>query len=74
MSEETNTEKRHYRDLHEHLDALKEQGLLITVDRAIDKDSELHPLVRWEFVGGLPEDQRKAFLFTNIVDGLGRKY
>jgi UbiD family decarboxylase len=74
MSEPTNTEQRHYRDLHEHLAALEEQGLLITVDRPIDKDSELHPLVRWEFVGGLAEEQRKAFLFTNIVDGLGRKY
>ncbi len=26
-----------YRDLHEHLDALKEMGLLVTVDRQIDR-------------------------------------
>ncbi|MGE0629755.1 MAG: UbiD family decarboxylase [Hyphomicrobiaceae bacterium] len=68
------TTKRPYRDLHEHLDALREKGLLVTVDRRIDKDSEMHALVRWQFVGGLAEAERKAFLFTNIVDGKGRKY
>ena len=66
--------KRAYRDLHEHLAELKAKGLLVTVDRQIDKDSELHALVRWQFVGGLKEEERKAFLFTNIVDGKGRKY
>ena len=44
------------------------------VERPIDKDSELHPLVRWQFQGGLAEDQRRAFLFTNVVDGSGRRY
>ncbi len=66
--------KRGYPDLHEHLQALKERGLLLTIDRRIDKDAELHPLVRWQFVGGMDEADRKAFLFTNIVDGHGRKY
>jgi len=66
--------KRGYPDLHEHLDALRQQGLLLTIDRAIDKDAELHPLVRWQFVGGLPEQERKAFLFTNVTDGRGRRY
>jgi 4-hydroxy-3-polyprenylbenzoate decarboxylase len=46
----------------------------VTVDRAIDKDAELHPLVRWQFVGGLDERDRRAFLFTNVVDGRGRRY
>jgi 4-hydroxy-3-polyprenylbenzoate decarboxylase len=66
--------KRGYPDLHEHLDELRRRGLLLTIDRPIDKDSELHPLVRWQFVGGLAETDRKAFLFTNITDGRGRKY
>ncbi|HJU18284.1 MAG TPA: UbiD family decarboxylase [Stellaceae bacterium] len=66
--------ERHYPDLHEHLEALKDRGLLLTIDRPIDKDSELHPLVRWQFVGGLAEEDRKAFLFTNITDGRGRRY
>ncbi len=65
---------RSYRDLHEHLQVLQKRGLLRTIDRPIDKDAELHPLVRWQFVGGMDEDERKAFLFTNIVDGRGRKY
>ena len=66
--------KRAYRDLHEHIAELEAKGLLVTVDRRIDKDSELHALVRWQFVGGHGEPERKAFLFTNIVDGRGRKY
>ena len=65
---------RGYRDLHEHLAELERRGLLLKIDRQIDKDSELHALVRWQFVGGMSEAERKAFLFTNIVDGQGRKY
>ena len=66
--------KRGYRDLHEHLEELKKRGLLLTIDRPVDKDSELHPLMRWQFVGGMDEAERKAFLFTNITDGRGRTY
>ena len=44
------------------------------VDRPINKDTELHPLVRWQFLGGIPEDERRAFLFTNVVDAKGRRY
>jgi len=65
---------RGYPDLHQHLDTLRERGLLVTIDRRIDKDAELHPLVRWQFVGGMDEAERKAFLFTHIVDGRGRRY
>ena len=61
-------------DFQQHLRLLEERGLLTRIDRAIDKDSELHPLVRWQFQGGLTEDQRRAFLFTNVVDGSGRRY
>jgi len=65
---------RDYPDLHEHLQELEKRGLLRRIDRAIDKDTELHPLVRWQFVGGIDEAERKAFLFTNIRDGRGRRY
>jgi UbiD family decarboxylase len=65
---------KRYADLHQHLDTLRRQGLLLQIDRPIDKDSELHPLVRWQYVGGIEEDERKAFLFTNVVDALGRRY
>jgi len=61
-------------DFQEHLARLEGAGLLLRIDRAINKDTELHPLVRWQFQGGLHEDQRRAFLFTNVVDGEGRRY
>ncbi len=67
-------QKRGYPDLHEHINALREAGLLIEVDREINKDTEMHPLVRWQYRGGIPEDRRKAFLFTNVVDSKGRKF
>src|SRR3954469_18306908 len=65
---------RKYADLHEHLKALDQAGLLITVDRPINKDTELHPLVRWLLHGGIAEKDRKAFLFKNVIDSKGRKY
>jgi len=61
-------------DLQTHLAELEAKGLLIRIDRPINKDTELHPLVRCEFVGDLPEDDRRAFLFTNVVDSSGRRY
>jgi 4-hydroxy-3-polyprenylbenzoate decarboxylase len=65
---------RAYPDLHDHVRALDKAGLLITVNRRINKDTEMHPLVRWQFRGGIDEKDRKAFLFTNVVDAKGRKY
>jgi UbiD family decarboxylase len=65
---------RGYPDLHEHLTALDKAGLLITVTRPINKDTELHPLVRWQFRGGIEERDRKAFLFTNVTDSRGGRY
>jgi UbiD family decarboxylase len=65
---------RSYSDLHDHISALDKAGLLIKVDREINKDTEMHPLVRWQFRGGIEEKDRKAFLFTNVVDSKGRKY
>src|SRR5262245_54740442 len=65
---------RGYPDLHEHLQALERAGLLISVARPTNKDTEMHPLVRWQFRGGIEEKDRKAFLFTHVVDSKGRKY
>ena len=66
--------ERNYTDLHEHLKKLEAAGLLIRVDRPINKDTEMHPLVRWQFRGGIAEKDRKAFLFNNVTDSKGRKY
>jgi UbiD family decarboxylase len=65
---------RGYPDLHDHLARLDQEGLLVRVRRPIDKDSELHPLVRWQFRGGIDEPDRRAFLFENVVDASGRRY
>src|SRR5437016_11656476 len=65
---------KRYADLHEHLKTLEAAGLLVRVERSINKDTEMHPLVRWQFRGGIAEKDRKAFLFTNVVDSKKRKY
>ncbi len=65
---------RGYADLHDHLALLEREGLLIRVARPINKDTELHPLVRWQFRGGIPEPERKAFLFERVTDSKGRRY
>src|SRR5262249_33384296 len=65
---------RSYPDLHDHIDALRTAGLLVVVDRPINKDTEMHPLVRWQFRGGIREQDRKAFLFTNVTDSKGRTF
>ena len=61
-------------DFQAHLADLEARGLLVRIDPPINKDTELHPLVRWQFLGGLAEDKRRAFLFTNVTDAKGRRY
>ncbi len=69
-----NSPARLYPDLHDHIARLDAAGLLYRIDAPVNKDTEMHPLVRWQFRGGIPEAERRAFLFTNIVDTSGRKY
>jgi 4-hydroxy-3-polyprenylbenzoate decarboxylase len=59
--------------LGDYVEALDKAGKLTRVTVPINKDTELHPLVRLQF-RGLPESERKAFLFENVVDSRGRKY
>ena len=61
-------------DFQEHLRRLEANDLLVRIDEPINKDTELHPLVRWQFRGGLSDEQRRAFLFTNVIDSAGRRY
>lgn len=63
----------YYRDLHEWLETLEAHGYLNRIRRAINKDTEMHPLVRLQF-RGLPERERKGWLFENISDVSGRSY
>ncbi len=48
-----------FKDIREHLAALEQAGKLIKIDRVINKDTELMPLVRWQF-RGLPESRSKS--------------
>ena len=64
---------RYYKDVREHLKAIEERGKLVRVKKQINKDTELMPLVRWQF-RGLDERQRKAFFFENVIDVKGRRY
>ena len=63
-----------YEDLREFIATLDEHGKLYRIHREINKDSELQPLVRWQFRGGIPEEARRGFLFDNVTDGKRRKY
>jgi len=59
--------------MREHIKNLEASGLLVRVKRPTNKDTEIHPIVRWQFRGGIREEERKAFLFENVVDAR-RKY
>nr|WP_113892037.1 UbiD family decarboxylase [Roseiarcus fermentans] len=65
---------RSYSDLQDHLSILEKNNLLNTIARSINKDTEVHPLVRWQFCGGIAEDERKGFLFTAVSDSKNRAY
>jgi UbiD family decarboxylase len=64
---------RPFRDIREYLAELGRQDLLITVNRLMNKDTEIMPLVRWQF-RGLDASQRKGWLFDNVTDSRGRKF
>jgi UbiD family decarboxylase len=69
-----NEPARSYPDLHDHVRHLAEEGKLWIIDKPVNKDTEMHPLVRWQFRGGIEEKDRKAFLFTNVTDSKGKRY
>ena len=63
----------YYRDLREYLRALEQMGKLRRIEKEIDKDAELHPIVRWLF-RGLPEPERFGFLFEKVKGIHGERY
>ncbi|MEM4408857.1 MAG: UbiD family decarboxylase, partial [Candidatus Caldarchaeum sp.] len=63
----------YYKDIREFIQALETNNRLIRVGMRVNKDTELMPLVRLQF-RGLPEEERKGFLFENVVDSKGKKY
>jgi UbiD family decarboxylase len=62
-----------WRTLGDYVRGLEAAGKLVRVTVPVNKDTELHPLVRLQF-RGLQEKDRKAFLFENVVDAQGRSY
>ena len=62
-----------YRDIREYLTELDRRKLLIHVTRIMNKDTEVTPLVRWQF-RGLEQSQRKGWLFENLTDSRGRTF
>ncbi len=63
----------YYKDLRGYLEALEKAGKLRRISRPINKDTELHPLVRWQF-RGLEESERFGFLFDRLVGIHGETY
>jgi 4-hydroxy-3-polyprenylbenzoate decarboxylase len=62
-----------YSDVRQYLDELDRRDLLIRVDRKTNKDTEIMPLVRWQF-RGLEQSQRKGWLFSDVTDARGREF
>jgi len=62
-----------FRDLREFIALLERTGNLHRISARVDKNTELMPLVRWQYQG-LADEHRKAFLFENVTDAAGRKY
>ncbi|MDP2645698.1 MAG: UbiD family decarboxylase [Desulfobacterales bacterium] len=61
------------KDLRAHIEALEKDNLLWRIKSPVVKETELTPLVRWQY-RGLAEEERRAFLFENVIDVKGRKY
>jgi UbiD family decarboxylase len=65
--------KPYFSDFRAYLDALDARHKLHRWQRAINKDTELMPLMRLQY-RGIADEQRQAFLFENVTDSRGRKH
>lgn len=62
----------YYRDFREFLQTLEKAGKLRRISDPIDKDRELHPLVKWQY-RGINQEERFGFLFEHVLDRNGRR-
>jgi len=63
----------YYRDVREYLNALEAAGKLVRIKQPINKDTEMHPLVRLQ----LPRTARRtaaSILFEKVIDIKGRTF
>jgi 4-hydroxy-3-polyprenylbenzoate decarboxylase len=63
----------YYHDLREFLVVLERSGNLVRIQRPVFRETELMPLYRLQF-RGLPENERRAFLFENVVGVDGQRF
>lgn len=63
----------YYKDPREYIEALDKNSMLWRIKSPVKKETELMPVVRWQY-RGLSEPQRRAFLFENVTGVKGRKY
>lgn len=63
----------YYKDLPAYLKALDELGMLTTIKRPVKKETQLASLARLQY-RGLPEEERKGFVFENVESVKGQKY
>ena len=63
----------YYKSLEEYIGALDKSGKLFTVERPVQKETELTSLARLQY-RGLPEKDRRGFLFEHVTDAKSHKY
>ncbi len=61
------------KSLREYLQALDKAGKLVTIDRPMNKDTQLATLLYLQ-ERGLSREQHKVFLFNNVCDSRGNRY
>src|ERR1051325_38864 len=65
--------ENYFSDFRDYLNELENRGKLYRWKRAVNKDTELMPLMRLQY-RGVSDEKRKAFLFENVFDSRGKKH
>jgi 4-hydroxy-3-polyprenylbenzoate decarboxylase len=63
----------YYADFRDYIACLEKLGKLHRWTRAINKDTEMMPLMRLQY-RGVVDEERKVFLFENVYDSRGKKH
>jgi UbiD family decarboxylase len=65
--------KEYFADFRAYIEILDERRKLYRWRRAINKDTEMMPLMRLQY-RGIADESRQAFLFENVCDSRGKKH
>jgi 3-polyprenyl-4-hydroxybenzoate decarboxylase len=63
---------RYFADFRAYINELQSRGKLRRWKRAINKDTEMMPLMRLQY-RGISDEERQALLFENMLDSRGRQ-